>query len=451
MLTKEKIQPKDVVPVISKHMLADGYTDIVVDLERSKGSYIYDSLNNRNLLDFFSFFATYPVGYNHPKLKDPETVKKLARAAEIKPSNSDFYTIEMAEFVDTFYRICAPKNLPYLFLIDGGGLAIENALKIAFDWKVRKNMERGIGGKGDEEKEKYGTKVMHFKEAFHGRTGYTMSLTNTADPKKYMYFAKFDWPRFPNPKLKFPVTPDELKRVEKEEKETILLMENYLKTNPHSCCAIILEPIQGEGGDNHFRTEFFKELRRLADEHELLLIYDEVQTGIGLTGKMWAYQHYGVEPDILCFGKKTQVCGICVSGRIKEVTDNCLDLKSRLNSSWGGNLVDMIRATRMFEIIEEENLVENARVMGEKLIKGFEELKKKYPDKVSNVRGKGLFCAFDLPTTKQRDDYLTKLRHNNFIGLASGHTGIRFRPHLDIDEKIVNEALSVLDKTLKEI
>ncbi|MFH1453294.1 MAG: L-lysine 6-transaminase [Armatimonadota bacterium] len=451
MLTKEKIQPKDVVKVISKHMLADGYTDIVVDLERSEGSYIYDSLNNRKLLDFFSFFATYPIGYNHPKLKTPEFTKKLFKAAEIKPSNSDFYTIEMAEFVQTFYKICAPEELPHLFLIDGGGLAVENALKVAFDWKVRKNLERGIVGKGDEEKEKYGTRVIHFKESFHGRTGYTMSMTNTADPRKYMYFAKFDWPRFPNPKLRFPVTEDELKRVEKEEKDSILMIENYLKMYPHSCCAIVIEPIQGEGGDNHFRPEFFKELRRLADEHELLLVFDEVQTGIGLTGKMWAHEYYGVLPDILCFGKKTQVCGICVSDRVSEVKDNCFELKSRLNSSWGGNLVDMIRATKMFEIIQEDNLVKNARVMGEKFIKGLYDLQKKYPDKVSNVRGKGLFTAFDLPTTQMRDKYLTKLRNNNFIGLASGHTGIRFRPHLDVDENIINEALQVLEKTLKEI
>lgn len=448
---KEKIQPKDVVKIISRHMLADGYTDIVVDLAKSEGAYMYDSLNNRKILDFFSFFCTYPVAYNHPKLREPEFLEKLTQAAIIKPSNSDLYSVELAEFVDAFSKSCIPKNLPHLFLIEGGGLAIENALKVAFDWKVRKNIERGIIGKGDEEKEKYGTKVIHFKDAFHGRTGYTMSLTNTADPRKYMYFAKFNWPRFPNPKITFPLNKENLENVKKAEKETVFLIESYLKTKPHSCCAIIIEPIQSEGGDNHFRAEFFKELRRIADEYELLLIFDEVQTGIGLTGKMWAYENFGVEPDIIAFGKKTQVCGILASRRIDEAKGHCFETKSRLNSSWGGNLVDMIRFTKILEIIEEEKLIENARVIGERFLKGLEALTKDFPALTSNARGRGLLCALDLPDEKRRDDYLAKLRKNNLMAFAAGTKSVRFRPKLDMKAEDIDKGLEILRKTLKEI
>lgn len=451
MVVKEKISPRDVVKIIGRHMLADGYTDIVVDLEKSQGAYIYDSLGERKILDFFSFFCTYPVAYNHPKMRESGFLKKLMQAAIIKPSNSDLYTVEMAEFVEAFSRHCIPENLPHMFLIDGGGLAVENALKVAFDWKVRKNIERGILREGDHEKEKYGTRVIHFKDAFHGRTGYTMSLTNTSDPRKYMYFAKFDWPRFPNPKITFPLNEKNLDSVKGAESQTVFLIENYLKMYPHSACAIIIEPVQSEGGDNHFRAEFFKELRRIADEHEVLLIFDEVQTGIGLTGKMWCYQNFGIQPDIVAFGKKTQVCGILASRRIDEVKGNCFQTKSRLNSSWGGNLIDMIRFTKILEIIEEENLIENAKFMGQKFLEGLEILAEDFSKFVFNVRGIGLLCAFDLPDGEKRDTYLNKLRKGGLMAFAAGDNSVRFRPKLDISAENIDEGLDILRKTLKEI
>ena len=134
-----------------------------------------------------------------------------------------------------------------------------------------------------------------------------------------------------------------------------------MNENPDDIAALIIEPIQGEGGDNHFRKEFFHTLRRLCDEYDMMFILDEVQTGVGLTGKMWAYQHFDFEPDILAFGKKTQVCGIMVSNRVDEVKDNVFKVSSRLNSTWGGNLVDMVRCQKYLEVIKEENLVKNCR------------------------------------------------------------------------------------------
>ncbi len=250
---------------------------------------------------------------------------------------------------------------------------MENALKTAFDWKVRKNLAAGKGEKG--------TQIIHFREAFHGRTGYTLSLTNTADPRKYMYFAKFDWPRIINPKLRFPVTEAVLQRVVAEEAQAIAEIEKAVRDNPDDIAALIIEPIQGEGGDNHFRPEFFHALRRLADEHDFMFIVDEVQTGLGATGRMWAIEHMGVKPDIIAFGKKAQVCGIIVGDRIDEVADNVFDVSSRINSTWGGNLVDMVRSQRYLEIIEAEDLVKNAQGMGELLLGGMIARARLRPDK----------------------------------------------------------------------
>ena len=439
----EEIRPDQVHAILRKHMLVDGF-DMVLDLDRSKGSYIVDALTGKKYLDFFTFFATAPVGHNHPKLKTPEIRKKLLRAAINKPSNSDFYTVEMAEFVETFSRYAIPEYLPYLFLIDGGALAVENALKAAFDWKVRKNFEKGY----TEEK---GHKVIHFREAFHGRSGYTLSLTNTSDPRKYQYFPKFNWPRVLNPKITFPLEGENLAKVKEAEEVSLRQIRQAIAQDPDDIAALIIEPIQGEGGDNHFRPEFFKALRQICDENEILLIFDEVQTGVGLTGRMWAHEHFDVKPDIMAFGKKTQVCGILAGRRLDEVKGHVFQESSRINSTWGGNLVDMVRFTRILEIIHEENLVENAARVGEYLLSGLLDMAEDTDGQMTNVRGRGLFIAFDLPTTELRNTFLEKALKNGLIILASGERSVRFRPPLNLSMEEAAKGLEIIRKTLRAV
>ncbi|MCU0643516.1 MAG: L-lysine 6-transaminase [bacterium] len=434
------IEPQNVLPVLSKHILVDGF-DIIVDLEKSHGSYLVDARDGRKYLDFFTFFATLPIGLNHPGLLTPQFKKKLLNAALNKPSNSDFYTIQMAEFIDTFARIAMPESLPHLFLISGGALAVENALKTAFDWKVRLNFEKGYT-------QERGSQVIHFQQAFHGRSGYTLSLTNTADPRKTKYFPKFNWPRIINPKIIFPINEENLKKVQQAEQMSLQQIKRAIQDNLDDIAAIIIEPIQGEGGDNHFRPEFFQELRTIADENDIILIFDEVQSGMGVSGKMWAYQHHGIEPDIVAFGKKAQVCGIMAGKRIDLVENNVFVESSRINSTWGANLVDMVRCQRYLEIIEEENLVENAAKVGSYFQNQLVEIQQKYPMLISNVRGKGLFIAFDLPAEYLRDQFMREARKNNMLVLKCGERSIRFRPSLNITTGIVDEAIGLIDLTL---
>ncbi len=436
------IKPTAVHETLGKYMLVDGF-DLVIDLEKSKGSRLHDSRYNREFLDMFSFFASNPLGMNHPALQDKDFLAKLTRVAVQKPSNSDIYTVEMAEFVDTFGRIAMPKHARYLFFVEGGGLAVENALKAAFDWKVRKNLKAGI-------KKELGTQVLHFREAFHGRTGYTLSLTNT-DPVKIRYFPKFDWPRVENPKVTFPLEGENLSAVEAAEERALSQIHEAFTRNDGDIAAIIIEPIQGEGGDNHFRPEFLRALRKVADDNDAMLIFDEIQTGLGLTGKMWCYEHFGMEPDILCFGKKTQVCGIACGSRIDEVPDNVFQVGSRINSTWGGNLVDMVRCQRFLEVIEDENLVENAAKMGERLLDGLKSLQGKFSGIVRNARGRGLMCAFDLSETALRDKLFAKTYQNGLILLKTGVHGIRFRPALNVTPGNIDEALQRLEDSLAQI
>ncbi len=436
------ITPKNVHEVLGKRILTDGF-DLVLDLERSKGAWIYDSRFDRKFLDFFGFFATSAVGLNHPKMFDPEFLKKLQRAALNKPTNSDVYTVEMAEFVDTLSRIATPPYMKYFFFIEGGALAVENALKTAFDWKVKKNFRKGY-------KEEKGYKVIHLREAFHGRSGYTLSLTNTFDPRKTQYFPKFNWPRVTNPKITFPLNEENLRKVEELEKKSIDEIEKAIKENPDDIAAFIMEPIQGEGGDNHFRKEYFKAVEKITRENEMMFIVDEVQSGMGITGKWWAHEHFDVKPDIIAFGKKMQVCGIMVGPRVDEIEDNVFKVSSRINSTWGGNLVDMVRATKYLEIMHEERLVDNAAKMGEILLKGLGEIEEK-TGKINNVRGRGLMDAFDLKDTKTRDDLFNILYRNGLLMLKTGEKGIRFRPPLIVGVDEVNTALEIIEKSLKEL
>jgi L-lysine 6-transaminase len=438
-----RITPAAVHGTLEKHMLADGF-DIVFDLDKSSGSHFYDLITGRKFLDFFSFFATAPVGFNHPKFLTPETLMRLGKLSVNNITNSDLYTVEMAEFVETFFRIAVPPYMIHSFYIAGGTLGVENALKAAMDWKVRKNYRKGY-------RRDVGTKVMHFQDAFHGRSGYTLSLTNTADPNKHRYFAKFDWPRILNPKVTFPLNEGNLEIVEALERQAVAQIKTAFMENRDEICAIILEPIQGEGGDNHFRSEFMHELRALATENDAMLVFDEVQSGIGLTGKMWAYEHYGVEPDMIAFGKKTQVCGFLCGKRIDEIDDSVFAIKSRLNSTWGGNLIDMVRFTMLLEIIHEEKLVENAARMGELLIHELNQLVQEFPHLLSNVRGRGLMCAVDFPNSELRDEFRGHMYRHGVVMLGSGHKAVRFRPPLNMNAAEIQEGITAMRKSLSDL
>jgi len=415
-----------------------------MDLKKSKGSWLFDSRRGRNILDFFSNFASCPIGYNHPRLDTPEFRERIVEVALNKPANSDIFTTYMAEFVETFSRLAIPPSFnKHMFFIEGGALGIENAVKTAIDWKVRKNFKKGPQEKG--------TQIMHLREAFHGRTGYTLSLTNTADPRKTQYFPKFDWPRITNPKIHFPATEQSLAETAKLEQRALEEARRFLRERKDEIAGFIMEPIQGEGGDNHFRPEFFRALRQLCDENDMLLIFDEVQSGVGLTGKMWAFQHYGVEPDLFCFGKKTQVCGFVSNDRIFDIGENVFTVPSRINSTWGGNLTDMVRSQRYFEIIDDEKLVENAATVGKYFVGELQRFGEQFPQLVTNVRGRGLMAAFDLPSGDVRDAAIKAMMAQDVMVLSSGHLSVRFRPALNLTMDEAIEGIRRMEKALGQI
>lgn len=429
----------DVHGIISKWMLADGF-DFVLDLDRSHGSWLVDARDGTEYLDMFTFFASSALGMNHPALAgDAGFREELLQAARNKPSNSDMYSIPMAHFVATFGRVLGDTRLPHLFFIDGGANAVENALKAAFDWKSRRNESRG-------QNPAFGTRVLHLADAFHGRSGYTLSLTNT-EPVKTDRFPKFEWPRILSP---YPGTDrnGHLRDVAKLEEQALGQARAAFAQHPYDIACFIAEPIQGEGGDHHLSARFLRGMQELCHQYDALFVLDEVQTGCGLTGTPWAYQQLGLEPDIVVFGKKAHVSGIMAGGRIDDEPDNVFRVSSRINSTFGANLTDMVRCRRILEVIEADGLIERAAELGAHLQQSLASLAHKHAV-LTDPRGRGLMCAVTLASRGVRDRVLGDVqRRERVFLLGCGERSIRFRPSLAVTADELDAAVSAFDRAL---
>ena len=427
---------------LAEYLLTDGYR-LVLDLEHSHGSWLVDARDGREYLDLYTHFASAPLGANPPGIVgDPEFMALLAMVAACKPANPDMYTTHLADFVETFGRVLGDPELPHLFFVEGGALAVENALKTAFDWKSRRNEAAGRS-------RDLGTRVMHLTRAFHGRSGYTMSLTNT-EPAKTDRYPAFDWPRIDVPAITFPLE-QHLADVEAAESRALAQARAAFEAYPHDIACFIAEPIQAEGGDNHLRPEFLQAMQELCRAYDALFVLDEVQTGVGITGTPWAYQQLGLEPDIVAFGKKVQLGGIMAGRRVDEVADNVFQVSGRINSTWGGGLVDMVRSRRLLEIIEADALFDHAAKAGSYLLDELRDLGVRRAGLVSNARGRGLLCAIDLPDARLRDQLITGLREVRVLVLPCGERSVRFRPALNVTTDELQAGIRALDDVLGQL
>lgn len=439
--TPEAIAPGDVHRRLAEHMLVDGFP-LVLDLAKSHGSWLVDARDGAEYLDFYTFFGSSPLGMNPPGLfDDPKTREELAEVAANKPANSDMATVSLAEFVTTFSRVLGDPDLPRLFFVEGGALAVENALKCAFDWKSRQNEAAGRSPE-------LGTRVLHLRHAFHGRSGYTLSLTNT-DPVKVDRFPKFDWPRISSPAVRFPLSAN-LAEVQAAERAAITEAEAAFETYEHDIACFIVEPIQCEGGDRHLRSEFLLAIQEMCHRHETLFVLDEVQTGAGATGTPWCYQQLGLAPDVVAFGKKVQLGGIMAGRRVLEVDENVFRTPGRISSTWGGNLTDMVRSRRLLQLIERDGAIDNARIVGGHLLDRLQDLAGGHPGVVSNARGRGFIAAVDLATRQLRDSALVKLRDcEHVLALPCGERSLRFRPALSMSPEEVDLGCDAVARVVK--
>lgn len=436
------VAPADVHSTLGKWILADGYP-MVLDLEKSQGATLHDSRSGKDFLDFFGCFGSTPIGWNHPALLDSEWQQSCAHGLANRPANSDLYTVEMADYVQRMGEIAVPEGFHHMFFVEGGALAVENALKVAFDWKVRRNRAKGVDAD-------VGTKVLHFTRAFHGRSGYTLSLTNTL-PDKIDYFPKFeDWPRIEAPSVDFEADADGAVAHVAAEERALAEVDAAFAEHGDDIACILIETIQCEGGDRYFRPEFLQGLQARCEKYDCLFVLDEVQTGYFASGKKWAFEHYGITPDVFSFGKKSQQCGIMAGPKVDEVPNNVFEKSSRINSTWGGNLVDMMRATRVLEVIRDDKLTDNAAARGLEWLEGMRTMSQKF-DQISNPRGLGLIMGFDVPDGPARDATLNAMSDQGLLGLSCGHRTLRFRPHLAVTSADVASCLERTEAALKSL
>ncbi len=428
----------DVHETLGRWILAHGMP-IVWDIDKSQGAYLHDGKSGIDYLDFFSFFSTRALSFNHPRLVEPEVTARLARVARQRPSNCDLYSEPYASFVDKLGRVAFGGEFPHLFFIDGGGPAVDNAVKTAIDWKHRHNLAQGRVASGSQ--------ILHFRQAFHGRTGYALSLTDSHDSRKTQYFPTFPWPRVTNPKMRFPFDGPAAKDVAALEAVAEAEILAAFDAHPHDIAAVIIETIQGEGGDNYFRTEFLRALRRICDERQALLIFDEVQTGFGASGQWWDWQNHAVKPDVVVFGKKSQVCGLAAGARLDEV-DSVFKVPSRISSTWEGNLVDMVRAELIIDVVVEEDLLVHTRRMGDYLGKVLRDLATMHPE-MSGVRFRGALAAFDLPSGAERDRVVGACFEEQLLVVPGGERSVRLRPSLDIGADAVGRCAAQLEAAIQ--
>jgi L-lysine 6-transaminase len=434
------IAPDEVHERLAEHMLVDGFP-IVLDLAKSHGTRLVDARDSTEYLDFYTFFGSAPLGMNPPGLfDDPTTRSELVEAAANKPANAEVPTVQLAEFVTTFTRVLGDPALPHLFLIEGGALAVENALKCSFDWKSRRNEAAGRSPE-------LGTRVLHLRHAFHGRSGYTLSLTNT-DPVKTDRYPKFDWPRISSPAVRFPL---EAHRAEVEAAEELALAEAKaaFEAYPHDIACFVAEPIQCEGGDRHLRSDFLLAVQDLCHQYDALFVVDEVQTGAGATGTPWCYQQLGLAPDLVAFGKKVQLGGVMAGRRVDEVAENVFRTSGRIDSTWGGNLTDMVRSRRLLELVEQTGAMANAATVGQHLLARLVELEQAWPKVVSNARGRGFVAAIDLATRELRSSVLTMLwSEEHVIAFGCGERTLRLRPALSMTADEVDAGCDAMNRVV---
>ncbi len=438
-VSASEVPAHEVPAVLSRSILADGF-DFVLDTEQSRGSYLVDARTGDRYLDMFTFFASSALGDEPSGADGPPGVARRTGRHRGQQAEQLRYLHRHHGPVRRYVHQGArrPGTAAPVLHRRGGALAVENALKVAFDWKSRRNESRGgLAAPG--------SRVLHLRGAFHGRSGYTMSLTNT-DPNKVARFPKFDWPRIDAPYLRPGVDPVAL------EAESLRQARAAFEAYPDDIACFIAEPIQARAVIGISAPEFFAAMRALCDEFDALLIFDEVQTGCGMTGTAWAYQQLGVRPDVVAFGKKTQVCGLMAGGRVDDVPDNVFAVSSRINSTWGWQPhrygpVPAHPGGHRSRRPDAQRKGARRPPAGPLARRGI----RVPPALVRDPRGRGLMCAFSMPSGAARDELVNRLWDRHVIMLPSGVDSVRFRPALTVSRDELDAAVDAVRAVLNTL
>ena len=421
---------------LSKYVIATPYP-FVLDLEKCEGMWL-QTVDGQRLFDWAGYFGSKLIGHNHPGLYEPDYVKRLVRAANNKVANPDFLTKECLDYYRMLYRV-APDvmksdNLE-VYAVNSGAEAVENMMKYLIAKYNLKRMEKGLPAGN--------RRFLYFNKAFHGRTVFALGVTETIDPVATKDFHGLTMGG--NIMLPFPAyNSDWADEINQKNADLVLhQVESALTLMRDEIVGIIVEPIQGAGGQRVATKAFWQGLSRLAHENGVYLAFDEVQTGLGATGRMWAIDHFDLPypPQAIATGKKFG-CGVVF---MREPLEDV----GVLDSTWGGTLADMVRVVREMEIVDQEGLIARAAKNGERLATGLRALVAKYPDIASNVRGIGLYQGFSLDTPERKAAVVKAAREQfGLLLLGAGQRSIRTRPNLSVTAEEIDAFLELLDQIL---
>lgn len=428
----------------------------ISDYFNSKGNYISDADGNK-LLDVYAQIASIPLGYNNPALIETARLDVMVNALVNRPALACFPSIDYGKILSEGILAAAPKGMGHVWTALSGSCANETAFKAAFIYQNSKRrgsldvsaeelascMDNKPPGSSD-------MVILSFDKGFHGRLFGSLSATRSK-PIHKLDMPAFPWPRAPFPQLKYPLK-DHVKENHEEEERCLAELENIItkKVAPNKIAAVIVEPVQSEGGDNHASSFFFQSLRDITLKHEILLIVDEVQTGVGASGKFWAHEHWNLltPPDMVTFSKKFQAAGFYFS-------DPKLQPKEpyRQFNTWCGDPSKALLARSIYQEITKNDLVTKTAEVGSYIYENLEAMFSKYEGHVQNLRGKnyGTFIAWDHSSPAERDQFISLCRSKGLNIGGCGSAAVRLRPCLVFGKKHADIMLSIIEDVLKTL
>lgn len=421
----------------------------IVDYEKSTGNYIAD-VDGNVYLDVYAQIASMGLGYNNPALIEVAKSDKMIRAIVDRPALGNFPGKDSEEIIGELLKV-APKGQDKVWSGLSGADANELAFKAAFFWyqSKKKNFattftdEENTSVMKNEQPGSPELAVMSFQRAFHGRL-FASGSTTCSKPIHKLDLPAFKWPKAEFPSYKYPLDKhtDENK---KEDQRCLQIVDDLFKTWHIPVAALLIEPIQSEGGDNHASGEFFQGLRDLTLKHGALMIVDEVQTGVGATGKLWCHEHFDISPapDMVTFSKKFQSAGYYFHE--PKIIPN---IAYRQFSTWCGDPARMILGGAIGHEIVKNDLPAKAQKVGAYLYGKLEALQSKYPKLIQDLRGKdrATFIAWSFEDSDTRNKFLGDMKT---VGVNMGgcaETSVRLRPTLVFEEKHVDIFITAVEK-----
>lgn len=412
----------------------------VIDLKNSKGMWI-KTVDGDSLFDWAGYYGSRLIGHNHPKMFEPEYIDRLIYAANNKMANPDFLTPECVAYYRKLYELaptCMKNSNLEIYAVNSGAEAVENLIKYFINLYDTQRMEQNkpIGIK----------RVIYFEQAFHGRTIFTLNITQLSHVP--MITKDFEHMVLGNLIVPFPAI--DMAKTEEENLDEInrclKILREQIEEAPEEIVGIIVEPIQGAGGHRMTYPYFFRELSKIAHEYNINLGFDEVQTAGGQTGTFFMADSFDLPypPQGIASGKKLANGVIYMLHPMKDI--------GILDSTWGGNLADMVRFCQEMKVVEEEKLIEQIPEKEKILVDGLKDLAENHKTKIYNIRGKGLYQGFSLRNPQNLNklvDYALEME--NMILLEAGVDTIRFRSALDVTIPEIKLMLEKLDNCLIHI